>query len=208
MKSLDEHEVKIIRELIRNPRISDNQLSRKSGVPVMTVNRKRKNLEQSGMISYFTDIKHGDGGTEDFHVKQLYIIKFKLGITRTEYLEKTKHDKKLKKFNAEHIVSSYIAERDGHLALIIIVNAHTSQDLNESFNAHIVPKLKKNYGDDCIQNIETIRILEPLREHHNYIHGINMDKGKIREDWPDDYIFVDIKSFHKHSDQSKLDHHL
>lgn len=208
MKKLDEQEIKIVRELIRNPRISDNQISKKTGVPVMSVNRKRKALEESGMLSYFADIKHGDEGTEDFHVKQLYCIKFRVGITRQEFLEKAQVDRKQKKFNSEHVITSYIGEKDGHLALMMIVNAHTEQDLNESFNAHIVPNLKKNHGDDCIISIDTIRILEPFREHHNYIHGINMEKGKITEDWPNDYIFVDRKSFHKPPSETSLHDHL
>ena len=50
---LDEQEQKIIKELIRDPRISDNQIGRNTKIPVKTVNRKRKNLEQRNIISYF-----------------------------------------------------------------------------------------------------------------------------------------------------------
>ena len=34
MVKLDKQEVKIVRELIRNPRISDNAISNKTGIPV------------------------------------------------------------------------------------------------------------------------------------------------------------------------------
>ena len=208
MSQLDEQEVKIVRELIRNPRISDNALSKKTGVPVMTVNRKRKTLEESGMISYYTDLRHGDGGTEDFHAKQMYMIKFRIGITRQEFLNNMRKDRSLRRFNAEHIVMSYLGEKDGHLALIMIVNARTEQDLNESFNGHIVPMLKRNYGEDCIMSIDTTRVLEPIRQHHNYLDGVNMTKGRIEDNWPNEYIFVDRKSFEKPAEQSKLSRHL
>lgn len=208
MTGLDEQEIKIVRELIKNPRSSDNTISRNTGVPVMTVNRKRKLLEESDMISYYVDLRHGDKGTEDFYAKQLYTIKFKLGLTKTEFLEKIRNDTSLKKFNAEHIVMSYLGEKDGHLALMMMLNAHTENDLTESFNGLIVSMLKRNFGQDCIISIETLRILEPIREHHNYIHGINMRKGKIMDNWPNEYIFVDRKSYDHPEPQSKLYKHL
>lgn len=208
MPELDDQEVMIIRELIRNPRISDNGISKRTGVPVMTVNRKRKSLEENDMISYYTDLRHGDGGTEDFYAKQLYIIKFKIGITRQVFLDNVRKDKDLKKFNAEHIVTSFLGEKDGHLAIMMMVNAHTEQDLTESFNGQIVPMLRRNFGDDCIISTDTLRILEPIREHHNYINGVNMKNGKIDDAWPTDCIFVDRKSFEKPPTQSKLYHHL
>lgn len=207
MVHLDEQEIKIIRELIRNPRISDNKASKRSGVPVMTVNRKRKALEESGILYYYTTINHGKQGTGDFFASQLYIIKFKLGLTNKEFLENIRKDKTLKRFNAEHIVSSKICEKDGHLALMLELNAHTEQDLNECFNGHLVPMLKRIFGDDCIKNIETIRILESIRDHHNYIYKVNTSNGIISKDWPDDYIFIDRKSFHKKNEIYTLNKH-
>ncbi len=204
MPELDEQEIKIVRELIRNPRASDNQISKRTRVPVMSVNRKRKALEQKGMLNYYVDIKHGEDGTGDFHAEQLYCIKFKIGLTRQEFLKKTREIKTLQKFNSEHIVNSYLGEKDGHLALMMVANAHTGQDLAESFNGHIVPMFKNNFGDDCIVSTDTIRILEPIREHHNYIHEVNMEKGKIKDDWPDDFIFVDRKSFYKLHKESNI----
>lgn len=208
IKKLDEQEVKIIRELIRNPRISDNGISKRSKVPVMTVNRKRKALEDSGIISYYADINHGEGGIEDFFARQLYIIKFKIGITRHTFLENIRKDKSLRKFNAEHIVFSYLAEKDGHLAITLMINAHTEADLNETFNGGLVPMYKRNFGDDCIISTDTVRILEPIRKHHNYIYGVNLKNGKIIESWPDEYIFVNRENVKAPVEQSKLEKHL
>ncbi len=196
MHKLDEQEVKIIREIIRNPRSSDNAVSKKTKVPVMTVNRKRKSLEEKGLLKYYASIVHGEDGTNDFHAEQLYVIKLKIGITAQEFLTKIRDDKALQHFNSEHIMMSYLGEKDGHLALMMVVNAYNEQELTESFNGFIIPMLKKHFGDDCIISVETLRIIEPIRKHHNYIPGVNLEKGRIKEDWPDDYIFVDRESFH------------
>ena len=143
----------------------------------MSVNRKRKILEEKGIISYYADIKHGDNGSEDFHVKQLYIIKFKIGLTKKEFLTKIKEDKTLKKFNSEYVVESHIGEKEGHLAVTTLLNAKDQAERTESFNGKIIPMLKKNFGDDAIISVDTVTISEPIREHHNYIHGVNIKNG-------------------------------
>ncbi len=196
MKKFDSQEIKILRELIRNPRCSDNKISKKTGVPVTTVNRKRKALEKDNMIRYYADLNRRDSETDDSSVSQMYIIKLKIGITGTEFLEKILTDNNMRRFNSEHIATSYLSEKDGHLAIILIMEAHTEQAMTESFNGIVVPMLKRNYGDDCIKSVETTRILETVRNHHNYIPKINMKNGKITENWPDEYIFVDRASFH------------
>jgi len=190
MIELDEQEIKIIRELIRNPRITDNQLSKKTGVPVMTVNRKRKKLEDEGLIRYYTSLRYEEEGTGLFHARQLYIIKFRIGITREEYLKKVEKDKELSLFNAEHIVESYIGEKDGHLALMMIMDAKTESELMESFNGKVVANIKKNFGENAIRQVITAKLNIPVRLHHNYLPHFNMEKGKIRDDWPDELIFV------------------
>ena len=53
MRQLDEQERRIVRELIKDPRISDNQIAKNTRVPVMTVNRKRKLLEEKGLLNYY-----------------------------------------------------------------------------------------------------------------------------------------------------------
>lgn len=194
---LDDFEVKIIRELIRNPRFSDNQISKNTQIPAMTVNRKRKNLEKIGLINYYTDVKHGINGTGDHNAKQLYIIKFKAGITKSEFLKKTIHDPKLKKFYPEHITLSYLGEKDGHFSMMMVLNALSESDLVESFNGHIIPVFKQNFGNDAILEIITFRISESLRVHHNYLPNINMENGIIKKDWSDDYLFVNVESFYK-----------
>src|SRR3989338_10208012 len=112
MGELDENEVKIVRELIRNPRISDNQISKRTKIPVMTVNRKRKKLEEESLIYYHANFDTGENGTGFFPEKQLYIIKFRIGITRHMYLDKIEADKRFIGFNTSYVSASYLGEKE------------------------------------------------------------------------------------------------
>ena len=56
MRKFDKQEEMIIKELIRNSRISDNQIAKNTRIPVTTVNRKRKLLEEEGFIHYYADV--------------------------------------------------------------------------------------------------------------------------------------------------------
>lgn len=191
MVKLSETDVKIVKELIRDPRTSDNKLAKKTKIPVMTVNRKRKKMEEEGLIRYYTAFKHEEEGTGIFQARQLYIIKFKIGITRGGYLEKIEADKELLGFSAMHVAETYIGEKDGHLALMMIIDAKTEPQLIECFNGKIVPNIKKNFGEDAIQEVITVTLNIPIRMHHNYMPRFNMEKGRIRETWLDDWIFVE-----------------
>jgi len=194
IRELDKNERKVVRELIKNPRISDNQISKNAQVPVMTVNRKRKQLEKEGLLKYFTSLDTGEFGTGTFKAKQLYTIKFKIGITRQEYIKKVEEDKKTMGFDASYISMSYLGEKDGHLALVLVLDAETDSLLVDEFSGKIIPNLKEKLGDDCIRQIITVKISNTLRRHHNYLPDINMENGIIKKDWTDDWIFVDKAS--------------
>lgn len=191
MRELDQNEVKIVRELIRNPKVSDNQIAKKTNVPVMTVNRKRKKLEKEGLLRYFTSFDTGEHGTGMFKAKQLYIIKFKVGITRQKYLESLEYDKKTREFNADYISLSYLGEKDGHLALMMVLDAETESKLMDEFSNRVIPYIREKLGEDVIKEVITTRITDTIRRHHNYLPAINMENGVMKKDWPDDWIFVD-----------------
>ncbi len=131
MVVIDEQEVKIIRELIRNPRVSDNQISKRTRIPLMSINRKRKRLEEAGLISYYADFSHGEHGTGDFLAKQLYIIKFVGGITREQFIRFISTNLNYRKFMSMYAVESYLGEKDGRLALIIILIGKNTTELVE-----------------------------------------------------------------------------
>src|SRR5271163_3809485 len=81
MRDLDDQDRLIIRQLIRDPRESDNGIGETTGVNVRTVGRKRQRLEQDGILSYHTQVNLTESGTGQFTARHVYIIKFRLGVT-------------------------------------------------------------------------------------------------------------------------------
>ncbi len=191
MRELDAHEKKIVKELIRNPRISDNGIGRRTKIPVMTVNRKRKQLETEGLLRYFTSFDTGIDGTGGFNAKQLYILKFKIGVTREDFLTSIEYDNKFMEFRSSYISLSYLGEKSGCLALLIIMDARSDAELVDEFNGKFIPYVKSKLGADAIEEVIVAKITHTLRRHHNYLPYKNMEKGIMKDDWPDDWIFVD-----------------
>jgi len=191
MVKLDQVEQKIVKELIRNTRASDSDISKKTGIPVMTVNRRRKKLEEKKLLRYYTSLDKGEFGMEIFGAKKLFIIQFKIGISKKEYIEKLEKDAKWRLLNSKYISFAYLGDSGGHLALIIGLDAINAEGMIEEFNAKIVPYLKNKLGKDCIRRVNTTSLTKLIRVHHNYMPAYNMEKGKIKKDWPDDLIFVD-----------------
>lgn len=191
MREIDHHERRIIRELIRNPRISDNGISKRTKIPVTTVNRKRKLLEKEGFLRYFAQFDTGPDGTGAFTAKQLYIIKFKIGVTRQDFLSNIEYDTDFMGFKASYISWSYLGEKSGCLALFVIMDATSDAALVDEFNGRLIPYIKKKLGDDAIQEVIVAKIAHTLRRDHNYLPYRNMENGIIKDDWPDEWIFVD-----------------
>lgn len=191
MRKLDEQEKRIVTELIRNPRISDNQIGKRTNVPIRTVSRKRSRLQKDGLLSYFTYLDMGKNGTGRFGARQLHIIKFKLGITREQVIKEIKEEKMVKLSYGRYIYESYIAEIEGHVALIMVIEGRNDENILEHFNKDVVPSLKKNHGADSIENVSTIRLSDKIRKFHNYLPMVNMSEGFIKNDWPDELIFVE-----------------
>lgn len=190
MRTFDEQEEKILKELIKNPRISDNQISKFTRIPVTTVNRKRKLLEEQGYIHYYVDISDESFERGQHNARQLYVIKFKEGITRQKYLDEIKKSENFRKVNPRYHAESFLGEKDGRFAIILIVEAKSSDELVEVFNGSIIPGIKKRHGKDCISDIITAKVTFPFRIHHNYIPLFNMENGVIKKDWLNDWIFV------------------
>jgi len=187
---IDQQEHFIIKELIKNPRISDNQISKNTSVPVKTVNRKRKILEKKGLLYYFTYLNNGPHGTGVFTAKQLYIITFKLGITRKQILDMIKKEQPTK-IELKHIAECSLGERDGHAIIAMVIESRLESDIIEIFNAELVPKFKRFFGEDAVVKTEALTLNIPLKILHNYMPLTNMAHGKIKENWSEDLIFVD-----------------
>ena len=191
MKKLDLQEKQIIRALVRNPRCSDNKISALTGVPVRTVSRKRARLEQEGILSYSAVVEMQAGGTGRFTSQHMLIIKFKLGVTRSQIVQEIRSEPNVVDVFYELIRYSFIAETDGHIALIMIVEGESDSDIAESVQGKIIPSLQKNHGADSIVELHTIRLLDPIRREHNYLPLVNMENGFLKKDWPDEAIFAE-----------------
>ena len=192
MKELDNQERSIVRALIRNPRFSDNRISSMTGIPVRTVSRKRVRLEKRGTVKYYTglDLQADATSTSSLTTQHMVIIKFKIGITRVQLVEEIRSEANVATVFSELIRDSFIAETDGHIALIMIVEGESDSDVADSVQGKIIPSLQKNHGQDSIDELRTIRLLGTIRREHNYLPMVNMQEAVLLEDWPDEAIFV------------------
>ena len=190
MRELDEQERLIVRHLIRDPRESDNGIGEATGVNVRTVGRKRQKLEQAGILSYFTHVDLTASGAGQFTARHLYIIKFRIGVTYNQMLEDIRREPFVRSVFTEVIFESHIAEIDGHVAMLLFIDGASDTDIVQTVQEKLIPSLQRNHGEDSIEEIQTIRVLAPVRAMRNYVLPVNMDAGYIRKDWPDDAIYV------------------
>jgi DNA-binding Lrp family transcriptional regulator len=190
MRELDEQERLIIRELIRDPRESDNGIGERTGVNVRTVGRKRQRLEQDGILSYHTQVNLAEGGAGQFNARHLYVIKFRLGITVNQVEEDIRREPYVRSIFTEIIFESHIAEIDGHVAMLLYIDGVSDADIVQTVQEKLIPSLLRNHGDGSITEVSTIRLLKPVRVMRNYLPFVNMQDGYIRKDWPDEAIYV------------------
>ena len=189
-RTLDDQEKMIVKTLIRDPRLSDNQIGKLTGVPTPTVRRKRKKLEEEGLLNYFCALDMQETGTSTFGARHLYVIKFRIGVTAKQLTEQIKHEPGTRSVFTDLIYESHVAEIEGRVAVILIVEGKNDADIVENVQGNIVPSLRKNHGADAIEEISTIRLLSPIRVFHNYIPLVNMRHGVLCDEWPKDAIFV------------------
>jgi len=190
MKELDAQERLIVRQLIRDPRESDNGVGEITGVNVRTVGRKRQRLEQEGILSYHTHLDLSANGTGEFTARHLYIIKFKIGVTFKQLSDDLKREPFVRSIFTEVIFESQIAEIDGKLAMLLYIEGANDTDIVQTVQEKLIPSLLRNHGENSIEEISTIRLLAPVRVMRNYLPFVNMENGYIRKDWPDDAIYV------------------
>jgi hypothetical protein len=54
----------------------------------------------------------------------------------------------------------------------------------------LIPSLRRNHGEDSIEEVSTVRILLPVRAMRNYVLPVNMAAGYLRRDWPEEAVYV------------------
>jgi DNA-binding Lrp family transcriptional regulator len=190
MQNFDEQERLIVRQLIRDPRESDNGIGEATGVNVRTVGRKRLRLEQEKILSYHTHVDLSAAGTGQFGARHLYIIKFRIGITPQGILDDIKAEPRVRSIFSEVIFESHVAEIDGHVALLLFIDGASDADIVQTVQDKLIPSLLRNHGEGSIEEVSTIRVLAPVRVMRNYVIPVNMEQGYIRKDWPDEAIYV------------------
>ena len=189
MRILDQQEKAIVRQLIRDPRESDNGIGEITGVNVRTVSRKRLRLEQEGILAYYTNVDLCSDGAKQFNARHLYIIKFRVGVTYTQLIDEVRQSGDQTIF-AESIFESHIAEIDGKVALLLFVDGDSDLDIVRRIHEELIPILLKNHGEDSIEAVSTLRLLAPVRFMRNYQPLVNMNRGYLRPDWPSEAIYV------------------
>jgi DNA-binding Lrp family transcriptional regulator len=190
MRNLDEQDRAIVRVLIRNPRCSDRKISTMTGVNVKTVTRKRGRLEREGILKYYTAVEMQANGTARFATQHMIIIKFELGVTRGQVIEEIRSEPNVANVFSELIRDSFIAEIDGHIGLVMVLEGESDSDIADNLQGKIIPSIKKNHGENSIVELRTIRLLGTIRREHNYLPLVNMADATLDEDWPNEAIFV------------------
>jgi len=168
---LDEIEKKIVNELIKDPRASDNLISRLTSVPVKTVNRKRKILEEKGFLNYYAYLDNFLG-TKKFNSRQMYRVVLRHGITRDSFLKGIKdnsHKFFLNPLFSKHILESHLGEKNGHLVLILVLESFSKNDIIEIFNANVVNFVNDVFGNGSIYDTEVIDLSYHISILHNYV---------------------------------------
>ena len=154
------------------------------------MSRKRLRLEKEGALKYFTALEMQGSGISRFNTQHMIIIKFDLGVTRGQIVDEIASEPNVANVFSELIRDSFIAEANGHIALVLIMEGESDSDVADSLHAKIIPSLKKNHGDNSVIELRTIRLLGTIRREHNYLPMVNMADAVLREDWPDEAIFV------------------
>ena len=60
----------------------------------------------------------------------------------------------------------------------------------KSVHEQLIPSLVKNHGPNAILEINTLRLLGPVRILRNYLPPVNMDGPTMKPAWPDSSICV------------------
>lgn len=190
MRQLDDQERLIVRQLIRDPRESDNGIGEITKVNVRTVGRKRQRLEQEGVLSYYTHVDLSASGTGQYPARHLYIIKFRIGISLKQITDDIKKEPFVRSIFTEIIFESHIAEIDGKLALLLSIEGESDTDIFQTVQEKLIPSLLRNHGENSIEAVETMRLMAPVRLMRNYLPFVNMQNGYLKKDWPDEAIYV------------------
>ena len=190
-------ERRILAELVLDPRKSDNAISRATGIPLKTVNRKRKDLELRGILNYLVHVDNSEMGTGLLLGSQLFIVKFRFGITRKIFFdssEKLINSKEMKdKFRhmRRHMHQVSLCEHEGHLTMLFHLESRVDDDILEIFNSDVYPVLSDLFGRDCVESTQSMKLTHNLLFFNNYLPYSNMEYGKLKKGVNSSDIVID-----------------
>lgn len=166
---LSEKEHSILKEIIKNPRISDQKISQKTKIPVKTVNRKRKSLEEKKLLHYIAYINNFPNGTSTFHSQCMYRMFFSLG-TSLESVKKIILSSNFRDNYTilKHIIFDFLGEQNGQAVYNAILVSRVDSDMVEILNAEIVPFFEFYLGKGIITRVEELTIRSFNKFFHNY----------------------------------------
>src|SRR5476651_2611564 len=148
MREFDDQEKLIVRQLVRDPRESDNGIGETTGVNVRTVGRKRQRLEHEGILSYYTHLDLSAQGANQFNTRHLYIVKFRIGVTYRQLTEDIQREPFVRSIFTEIIFESHIAEIDGKLAMLMFIDGASDTEIVQTVQEKLIPSLLKNHDEN------------------------------------------------------------
>lgn len=186
---LDDQEKLIARELIKNPRSTDKHISDVAGAPLRTVGRRRQRLEEEGLLRYWAEVDLSRTGASQHLARHLYILRFRTGITLQELQQRVAQELSVLPLS-DLVYESHIAESDGRLSLVLILEGPNEADLVESVHNRLIPQMMRNHGDNAIEDVSAIRLVSTVRKLRNYLPAVNMDGPRMLADWDPDKVYV------------------
>lgn len=172
IREFDTKEQRILKELIINPRVSDNKISTRTGIPVKTVQRKRKAMQEQHLLAYATYVNNYEHGTKLFNAKCMYMLYFNLGVTK-EQIKSIITQKIFSTHPAvvKHILLDFVGEKDGMVVYTVVLVSRASSDMVEILNAEIVPLFHKILGFNSVHRVEEITVRFFNKTGHNFYIG-------------------------------------
>ncbi len=167
---ISDKEQLILRELIKNPRVSDNQISKTTGIAVKTVNRRRKHLEDRNMVVYSAQVNNYEKGTKRFGATCMYSLFFRYGTTK-EKIKSIIIGEAYRRHPAviKHIMFDFVGEKEGSVVYTLILASRASADFIEILNADIIPLFSGILGQNCVAKVEEMTVgFFNKTSHNNY----------------------------------------
>ncbi len=188
-RPLDEQEKFIARQLIKNPRATDKSISELSNTPLRTVGRRRRRLEDEGILRYYAEVDLSSSGTGQNNSRHMYTIRFRSGVRLEDLRNRIGQEDAMMSYS-EIVYESYIAESDGHLSIVLIIEGENEETIVRQVHDKLIPSMIANHGMDAIVDVSAMRLVECSRKLRNYLPAVNIKNGCLRGNWSPEKIYV------------------